>query len=80
MVITRRRFVWAMVSTLVSAVAVAVFSVIYTGQSNEDNNRQWCRLLTTLNRAYSSEPPMSPLGREVAEAINGLTVSFGCEE
>ena len=78
MAVTQRRFVWALLSTLLSAVAVATFSVVYTSHSNEDNNRQWCELLSTLDMAYSSSPPRTDLGRKVADSIRDLTLSFGC--
>jgi hypothetical protein len=78
-VVTQRRFVWALLCTLLSAVAVAVFSVVYTGQTNEENNRQWCELLTTLDTAYSATPPQTPTGQRLARSIRSLTRSFDCE-
>jgi hypothetical protein len=78
-VVTQRRFVWALLCTLLSGVAVAVFSVIYTGQSVEDRDREWCELLTTLDGVYSSVPPSTPTGQRVAASIHRLTITFECE-
>lgn len=70
--------IWALLSTLLSAVAVSVSGVIYTGISNDRNNRQWCELLAPLNTAYKSEPPQTELGKQVAKAIAKLYNSFEC--
>lgn len=67
-----------MLISLLCAVTVAVAGIIYTGQSNAANNRQWCELLTTLDTAYSSTPPQSELGRKVATSITKLKNNFEC--
>lgn len=75
-----RRLVWALLTSFVSAVAAAVFSVVFTGHSNQTRDRQWCELLSTLDVAYSSAPPATELGRRVAAAIAELTQTFGCDQ
>lgn len=70
---------WMLLMCLASALVVSIAGVVYTGHSNQENNRQWCELLTPLDRAYSSTPPATELGREVARAIHGLSLRFGCE-
>lgn len=73
-----RYLIWTMITALISAVAVSVGGVVYTGISTVNNNRQWCELLTTLDEAYSSIPPQSELGQKVARSIHKLKTNFGC--
>lgn len=47
-------------------------------QQEREADRRWCLLLTTLNRAYSSTPPQSEIGRQVAGAVLNLTLELGC--
>lgn len=79
MIAKDRTLIKALLAVLASALIVSVSNVIYTGQSAADNNRQWCELLITLDRAYSSTPPQTKLGREVAASISNLRTSFGCD-
>jgi hypothetical protein len=74
-----RRLLWSLLSTFVAALAVSVFSVVYSGQTAAENNRQWCELLTTLDTTYASTPPTTDLGKRVAKSINDLRESFGCD-
>lgn len=85
----KKRMAWSLLVSFLSAVAVSVAGVVYTGlsqsENNErihqqqvENNRQWCELLSTLDIAYSSTPPQSELGRKVANAIHQLSQSFDC--
>lgn len=69
---------WAMLISFISALVVSVSTVIWVGISNEDNNQQWCELLTTLDIAYSSTPPQSELGKKVAASIDKLSKNFNC--
>lgn len=71
---------WMLLACLASSLAVSIAGVIYTGLSTQDNNRQWCELLGTLDSAYSSTPPTTDLGRRVAGSIHTLNVRFGCGE
>lgn len=69
-----------MLASFVSALVVSVAGVVYTGISQEQNNRQWCELLSPLDNAYTnpSTPPATELGKKVAEAIHKLHRNFGC--
>ena len=74
-----RRMAWMLLAFVLSLVGVSVAGVVYTGLSVQENNRQWCELLVPLNRAYSSTPPATDLGKQVALAIERLTTRFGCD-
>lgn len=73
-----RGLLWSVLLSLLSALAVSIAGVVYTGQSNAENNRQWCELLNTLDTAYSSTPPKTELGKKVAIKIHELRIDFGC--
>lgn len=73
-----RSLLWSMLISFLCALVISLSGIIYTGQSNADNNRQWCELLTTLDTAYSSTPPQSELGLKVARSIHQLKENFGC--
>ena len=73
-----RSLVWTLLAALLSAVAVSVSGVVYTGITTNNNNQKWCELLTTLDGAYKSLPPATELGRKVAESIHKLRNNFEC--
>jgi uncharacterized protein involved in cysteine biosynthesis len=84
-----RSLLWVLLISFISALTFSVASVIITGifqdKNNEkihqqqiDNNRQWCELLSPLDKAYSSTVPATELGKKVAEAIHKLHNSFEC--
>lgn len=75
--------------SFVSALVVSVATIVYTGitqaNNNErinqvitDNNRQWCELLSPLDKAYSSGVPSTELGKVVANAIHRIHDKFEC--
>lgn len=65
-----------------SVIVMVTVSILYTGYSNRENNRQWCELLTPLDSAYTSTDPgtqpQTELGRRVARAIHRLHDNFNC--
>lgn len=73
-----RSLLKALAVALASAIVVSVSGVIYTGISNQENNRQWCELLVPLDNAYTTQQPASTLGKSVAAAIHRLRNNFHC--
>ncbi len=47
-------------------------------RDNEKNDRKWCSLLITMDDAYQSSTPSSPVGVRVALAIHTLRNDLGC--
>lgn len=76
---------YAVASVVVSLLLLGGISVWYTNYSlgvadarERENDRRWCQLLDPLDKAYSSVPPASELGRLVAAAIHNLRVDYDC--
>lgn len=74
-----RNLLWTVLMCLASTIVMVAVSIVYTGYTSRQNNRQWCDLMTTLDEAYAGpEQPQTPLGRKVAKAISELRDSFEC--
>jgi hypothetical protein len=68
-------------SMLMSVIAVIVSVSIATTKANntdESSNRRWCTLLVTLDEAYKSIKPTSPVGKNIAKQIHDLRIDFHC--
>ena len=77
---------YALLAICVSMVTLAGMGIAYTSyvdgqreQAEREADRRWCLLLSTLDRAYSSTPPATELGRQVAIAIHNLTTQLQCK-
>lgn len=70
---------WTVYGLLVSYVTV-IFMAIgvgwYATTINRKSDERWCELLTPLNSAYTTEVPMTDLGKAVAKAIKNLHSDF----
>lgn len=77
-----RPVVYSLVMIFVCLAAMIVFIYLFTEsaikRSEADNNRKWCDLVSTLDDAYTANPPQTPTGRQVASQIHFLRVDFGC--
>lgn len=77
---------WAVTMIVVAVLAIGVGNLWYTNRldhqsdsDNEQNDRKWCTLLTTMDDAYSSGPaPTTEVGRRIAAAIHQLRIDLGC--
>lgn len=77
---------YALLFVCLSVVTIGAINLAWTShvdgqreQAEREADRRWCLLLTTLDRAYSSVPPSTELGRQVAAAITRLTVDLNCK-
>ncbi len=65
-------------STAGGGVAYTSWSIGQQDQTERENDRRWCQLLTTLDEAYRATPPQSPTGQRVAADIHSLRRELGC--
>lgn len=69
---------WRPLAYVLAFVALAAMSVVYTRHVQQQSERKWCEFITTLDDAWSSTPPQSALGRQVAASLHKLRDEFGC--
>lgn len=67
---------WALLMVLVSAFLVAGACVLYTQHVQQENNRKWCDVMTTLDR--QSTPATTPQSVDFRRKIHELRLSLGC--
>lgn len=71
--------VWQSLAALFAVVALlAAGGMFYTNHVAQESERKWCEFIVTLDDAWSSTPPQSALGRQVAASLHKLRDEFGC--
>ena len=81
---------WTLVITGFAIFAVVISGVLYTRSIDQkraeserririENDKRWCALLKPLDKAYNATTPATELGKQVADAIHALVLSFSCD-
>jgi hypothetical protein len=72
----------AIIIVFISFTLALGMTITYVAKARHEDDRRWCELLTTLSQPQPTTPPLTPQevrGRRVAEEINQLRRSFGCD-
>ena len=70
---------WRGVALILPFVLVVVGLVLYVNRVQQQSERQWCELLTTLDETYQAgPPPETDRGRRIVVAIHQLRQDFAC--
>lgn len=72
----RGRWLWAVVVTLVTAVALVGLNITYTSYVQQQSDRKWCALLASLDQP--DVPATTERGRQVQQQIHELRRGLGC--
>lgn len=72
------RRLWNLAAVFVSVLLIAGGTVLYVDWTNRRNDARWCSLLVPLDEAYSTTPPQTQTGKDVAAAIHRLRQQHGC--
>jgi hypothetical protein len=67
---------WA--AMLASSLAVGVAAVLIGIHGQQESERKWCSIVTTLDSAYRQQPPQTPTGKQVASDMAQLRRSLRC--
>ena len=70
---------WSLFMVLLAAVLVAAACVMYTNREQQQADRRWCELLTTLDNP-TAPPPETPRGAEIQQEVRQLRADLGCED
>lgn len=84
-----RRVWYALVMVFVSCIAMVTASISYTNYATrqaekradavaQQNIRNFCEVVSTLDDAYRAQPPTTPTGQHLAEEMHLLRMSLGC--
>lgn len=67
-----------LVVSFVAAFVAAAASMLYTNHAARESERKWCDIVVAQDDTYRQEPPMTPAGKSIAEALAKLRRDFGC--
>lgn len=67
-----------LVACLLAAVLSAATAMVYANRVARDSERRWCGIVVAQDDAYRQQPPSTPAGRNIAEALSRLRSDFGC--
>jgi len=72
------RRAWAWIAVVVTILLNIGVMIEYTDYVNTKNEHAWCAVIDTLDDAYHVQPPASPTGKRLADAIHKQRGEFGC--
>lgn len=73
------RLWYALLVSFVATIVVAMSCLWWTAAQQRESDVRWCRLMVALDNAYTSNPPRTPVGRDIAQQIHELRRSLGCD-
>ena len=73
-----RASVYRDVAVLASSIVVSIVALLFALHAVDQSERKWCDIVTSLNAAYTQQPPSTPTGVEVARRIADLSRSLEC--
>jgi hypothetical protein len=73
-----RRLVYALVAVVVSMLGVGLIVIVYAKHIDEESNRHWCGVVSTLDDAYTQNSPTTDIGRYLAREFKQLRSDFDC--
>jgi hypothetical protein len=77
--VNRPRSLWyALCAAFLSALVGSVAAIQYADHTRRESERKWCSVVTTLDDAYHSTPPQTPIGRKIAADLARLRRDLGC--
>lgn len=69
---------YALAALFVVCIVTFVVSIVRTGIAVGNSERQFCGLLITLDGAYQTQHPTTPLGRTIAAQIHAVREAYHC--
>lgn len=81
MTISRRVFVWLLVMSFLSPMAVAISGFVYTGYNQHQADIRWCQLFADLDRPVDpriTDPAQRARTQQTVNRIHRLRVEHGC--
>jgi hypothetical protein len=73
-----RRLIYALITVIVSILGVGFGVILYAQHIDEESNRHWCGVVSTLDDAYSEHTAVTALGQDLARELKQLRNDFGC--
>lgn len=76
--IGRRPDGYTLVVIFVSSMLTSLVAVLLAVHAVQLSERKFCTLVTTMDAAYREEPPQTPTGKNLAQAIADLRQELNC--
>jgi hypothetical protein len=67
---------YALLMVLLAAALLVVVNIAYTAYAQEENNRKWCDVMTTLDT--QNTPATTPQAVDFRRKIHKLRLGLGC--
>lgn len=74
-----RQPVWySLMAILIVVLGIGAFNIWYTNYVSQTADRRWCSMLSDLDDAYRTNPPVTATGRKIAANTAEMRRDFGC--
>jgi hypothetical protein len=70
---------YLLVVAFLSSVVMGITAIMYADSAARKSNQQWCDIVTTLDDAYTAQPPQTETGQRIAREMKRMRHDFGCE-
>lgn len=69
---------YSVIASYVSGILITISMFVYTNYIDDQSNRRWCTIVVTLDDTYKQTPPLTEVGKKIAESIHDLRIEFDC--
>lgn len=77
----QRQAIWYSVVMVFLSLGVAVaISILYAQRVASDNEHKWCKIVSTLDTAYRTQPPTTATGKQLAKDMHQLLKDLHCSK
>lgn len=66
------------VVTLLSPLVAILASTAISKRALDESNAKWCTVVVAQSDAYRETPPKTPVGKNIAKALDDLRGGLGC--
>jgi hypothetical protein len=75
-----KKVIYAAIMVMVLQLAVAINGIWYANKVSRESDAKWCAIITSMDNAYTQQPPSTETGRRIAKEMHELRLSLACED
>jgi len=74
------KFWYSLLAVFISCVMIGAASFWYSNYVAQQNVRNFCEVIGTLDQTYQQNPPTTTTGKEIALEMHSLHMKLGCKK
>lgn len=70
---------YLLVVAFLSSVIMGALAIVHADHVGRRSNQQWCDVVSTLDDAYTANPPQTETGQRIAREMRRMRRDFDCK-